>query len=219
MYCQNCGTEIPEGGGYCSECGKPVNVPVQQTTSCDLAAPESNAINANPKPRNPHVTKIAIGVAVGVLLLIIVGIALFSFAERSTEPQGVHVPTIEEIEKKANSVMGGRVSFKPNYNYHDSYFILFNDKEAGKLFLNASSSESIGIYIEKKDVDDPYLAFSQICVGAIEACDPSLKLDDAKEILSQSLNGKKAEWHEVSYVPTTSSDRYILRISIPEDSE
>lgn len=219
MYCQNCGTEIPEDGGFCSECGKPVNAPVQQAAHRDSAVPESNAENINPKPRNPRVTKIAIGIASGVLLLIIVGIVLFSFAARSTESQGVHVPTIEEIEKKANSIEGGKVSFKPNYNYDDSYFILFNDKEAGKLFLNASGSESVGIYIEKKDVDDSSLAFSQICVGAIEACDPSLKLDDAKEIMSRSLGGKKAEWHEVSYVPTTSSDRYILRISIPEDSE
>ena len=42
MYCQNCGTEISEGGSFCSECGKPVNVPVQQTASYDSADLESD---------------------------------------------------------------------------------------------------------------------------------------------------------------------------------
>ena len=83
MYCQNCVTEIPEGGGFCSECGKPVNAPVQQAAHRDSAVLESNAENINPKPRNPHATKIAIGIAAGVLLLIIVGVALLSFAGRS----------------------------------------------------------------------------------------------------------------------------------------
>lgn len=49
MYCQNCGTEIPEGGGFCSECGKPVNVPVQQTASYDSADLESDKQDKSPK--------------------------------------------------------------------------------------------------------------------------------------------------------------------------
>lgn len=220
MYCQNCGTEIPEGGGFCPECGKPVNTPVQQTVPRDPSVPESNAINANPKPRNPRVTKIAIGIAAGALLLIIVGIALFSFAGSSTEPQGVHIPTIEEIEKKANSIEGGTISFEEG-GFEDTFHVYMDGNSVGEMCLKAHQPECIEIYIARGSSGDNQLAFAQVCVGVIEACDPSLGLSAAKEvaneIVSSSVVGNPVECNGVAYTPSFSKNEYQLSVSVPNE--
>lgn len=219
MYCQNCGTEIPEGGGFCSECGKPVNAPVQQAAHRDLAVLESNAENINPKPRNPHATKIAIGIAAGVLLLIIVGVALLSFAGRSTEPQGVHMPAIDEIEKKANAAGGGKVRFELCDENDESYYIFFNDDIAGKLSLSTSGQKTVTIDVGDKGAVDADRAYLQVCIGAIQSCDPFTKTDEAKEYVFKALSGDSTECRGVKYTPTNYVDRHILKLIISDEVE
>lgn len=219
MYCQNCGTEIPEGGGFCSECGKPVNAPLQQESSISPGS-VLNIQNPKPKLRNPHTIKSLAGVAAGVLALVIVGIAVFAFVGRLAESQGVRIPTLEEVEKKVNSIDSDKIRFEES-GFEDGFFIYLDDNLVGWMYLKDYQPQCIGLGINKGKTDDGQPIFEQVSVGIIEACDPSLGLDGAKkltnEIASNYFTGGTVECDGVIYTPSLSETEYELLITVPDE--
>lgn len=59
MFCQKCGKEMPDDFAFCGACGQPVNAPIMQP----LPATVTSA------------TKVAIGVFLGIIAVLIVGSA------------------------------------------------------------------------------------------------------------------------------------------------
>ena len=212
MYCNQCGTQLPEDASFCLNCGKAIKASKEQD-------PKSTQNN------NKRLSKRTIVVIAIAALAICALIAIVAFAITSTadEQKTIAVPTIERLEKKANSIGNGKITFTVQEDEEfDIHRIIYNGTDVGNIFLNAHS-EDIGIYIEK-DSTDSQEAFGQLAAGAILACDPSTNLDKAKELLNAALDKPKHDdavrYNDVSYDVYISDNRYILRVrNIPETPE
>lgn len=211
MYCNRCGTQLPEDASFCLHCEKAIKTSKEQV-------PKSAPSNKKRLPKRA-VTVIVIA-ALAVCALI--AIAAFAITSTADEQKTIAVPTIERLEKKANSIGNGKITFTVQEDEEfDIHRIIYNGTDVGNIFLNAHS-EDIGIYIEK-DSTNSQEAFGQLAAGAILACDPSTDLDKAKELLNAALDKPKyydVVWHnDVSYDVYISDDRYILRVkNIPDET-
>ena len=226
MYCQHCGTKIPDGGEFCPECGKRIghieatdSVPASSVTNKETHA--DNAAQGGKKGRISKGKKKIIAIASIVAVLLIAAIGICVLLGQPSERQGVHIPTVEEIEKKANSIEGGTFSIEPNASFEDAFDIYVDGNLAGSMYLKAYQPKCIGVYIQGSQADDASLVFAQFCVGVIEACDPSLGLDGAKEIANQiasnSITGNPVECNGVTYTPKFSANEYELDITVPDE--
>ena len=211
MYCNQCGTQLPEDASFCPNCGKAIKASKGQIPK---SAP-------NNKKRLSKRTIVVIAIA-ALAVCALTAIAAFAITSTADEQKTIAVPTIERLEKKANSIDGGEITFavqESKYGY-DIHRVIYSGTDVGEIYLNADS-EDVGLYIDK-DKTDSQNAFSQMGVAVILACDPSTNLDKAKELLSSAVDKPKsrdAVWYnDVSYDVYISDDRYILRVkNIPEE--
>lgn len=212
MYCNQCGTQLPEDASFCPNCGKAIKASKGQIPK---SAP-------NNKKRLSKRTIVVIAIA-ALAVCALTAIAAFAITSTADEQKTIAVPTIERLEKKANSIGNGKITFTVQEDEEfDIHRIIYNGADVGNIFLNAHS-EDIGIYIEK-DSTDSQEAFGQLAAGAILACDPSTDLDKAKELLNAALDKPKYDdtvrYNDVSYDVYISDNRYILRVrNIPETPE
>ena len=209
MYCNQCGTQLPEDASFCLNCGKAIKASKDQVPK---SAP-------NNKKRLSKRTIVIIAIA-ALAICALIAIVAFAITSTADEQKTIAVPTIERLEKKANSIGNGKITFTVQEDKEfDIHRIIYNGMDVGNIFLNAHS-EDIGIYIEK-DSTDSQEAFGQLAAGAILACDPSTNLDKAKELLNAALDKPKYDdtvrYNDVSYDVYISDNRYILRVrNIPE---
>ena len=212
MYCNQCGTQLPEDASFCLNCGKAIKASKNQASK---SAP-------NNKKRLSKRTIVVIVIA-ALAVCALISIVAFAITSTADEQKTIAVPTIERLEKKANSIGNGKITFTVQEDEEfDIHRIIYNGTDVGNIFLNAHS-EDIGIYIEK-DSTDSQEAFGQLAAGAILACDPSTDLDKAKELLNAALDKPKYDdtvrYNDVSYDVYISDNRYILRVrNIPETPE
>lgn len=212
MYCNQCGTQLPEDASFCLNCGKAIKASKDQVPK---SAP-------NNKKRLSKRTIAVIAIA-ALAICALIAIVAFAITSTADEQKTIAVPTIERLEKKANSIGNGKITFTVQEDEEfDIHRIIYNGTDVGNIFLNAHS-EDIGIYIEK-DSTDSQEAFGQLAAGAILACDPSTNLDKAKELLNAALDKPKHDdavrYNDVSYDVYISDNRYILRVrNIPETPE
>ena len=212
MYCNQCGTQLPEDASFCLNCGKAIKASKDQVPK---SAP-------NNKKRLSKRTIVIIAIA-ALAICALIAIVAFAITSTADEQKTIAVPTIERLEKKANSIGNGKITFTVQEDKEfDIHRIIYNGMDVGNIFLNAHS-EDIGIYIEK-DSTDSQEAFGQLAAGAILACDPSTNLDKAKELLNAALDKPKHDdavrYNDVSYDVYISDNRYILRVrNIPETPE
>ena len=212
MYCNQCGTQLPDNASFCLNCGKAIKTNKEQIPK---SAPNS-------KKRLPKRTIVIIAIA-ALAICALIAIVAFAITSTADEQKTIAVPTIERLEKKANSIGNGKITFTVQEDKEfDIHRIIYNGMDVGNIFLNAHS-EDIGIYIEK-DSTDSQEAFGQLAAGAILACDPSTNLDKAKELLNAALDKPKYDdavrYNDVSYDVYISDNRYILRVrNIPETPE
>lgn len=212
MYCNQCGTQLPEDASFCLNCGKAIKASKDQVPK---SAP-------NNKKRLSKRTIVVIAIA-ALAICALIAIVAFAITSTADEQKTIAVPTIERLEKKANSIGNGKITFTVQEDKEfDIHRIIYNGMDVGNIFLNAHS-EDIGIYIEK-DSTDSQEAFGQLAAGAILACDPSTNLDKAKELLNAALDKPKHDdavrYNDVSYDVYISDNRYILRVrNIPETPE
>lgn len=212
MYCNQCGTQLPEDASFCLNCGKAIKASKDQVPK---TAP-------NNKKRLSKRTIAVIAIA-ALAICALIAIVAFAITSTADEQKTIAVPTIERLEKKANSIGNGKITFTVQEDEEfDIHRIIYNGTDVGNIFLNAHS-EDIGIYIEK-DSTDSQEAFGQLAAGAILACDPSTNLDKAKELLNAALDKPKHDdavrYNDVSYDVYISDNRYILRVrNIPETPE
>lgn len=171
-----------------------------------------------PKGKKSFMSRIAkvVGIIVLVLVMLLLLLAWIGSHSSNKWPKEIHTPSIEEIEDRANSINGPKISFSNNPSYNDSYHVLADNEESGSIYLSAYKSEDVGLYIERNsnDADDVY---SQLGVAIIMSCDPSNDLDDAKELLSTAVSSKEETKNNVKYSVTITAERLILRVDIPED--
>lgn len=213
MYCNQCGTQLPENASFCLNCGKAIKASKDQ-------APNSAPNN---KKRLSKRTIVVIAIAAFAVCALI-AIAAFAITSTADEQKTIAVPTIERLEKKANSIGNGTITFAVKQSKYgsDVHRVIYNGAEVGVIYLN-EGSEDVGLYIEK-DASNSQEAFGQMGTGVILACDPSTNLDKAKELLNAALDKPKCydavHHNDVSYDVYISDDRYILRVKdIPETSE
>lgn len=211
MYCNQCGTKLPDNASFCPSCGKATKASENQPSTPEPVKEKRHALK-----------RIAIIAAIILGICALIGIVSLIVSSTADEQKTIAIPTIERIEKKANSIDGGEISFavqesKYGYNIHR---VIYNGTDFGNIFLDASS-EDVGLYIDK-DKSDSQNAFSQMGVGVILACDPSTNLDKAKELLSSAVSKPKSDdavwYNDVSYDVYIGDDKYILRVkNIPEE--
>lgn len=237
LVCPKCGREFPDGS-YCRADGtRLIETSGSPNAVSDVEQPDKKefagnppALNGNPEQKSTEKPKgkkkgkktlaSRIAKVIGILFLSLIALfLLFACIGSSSSkkwPKEIHTPSIEEIEDKANSLKGPKATFSENPSYKDSYHVLLDNKEVGTIYLNAYDSEDVGLYVERS-ADDPESAFSQLAVAAIMSCDPSNKLEDAKELLKKVVDTKEEEKNGVKYTTTLTADRLILRIDVPEN--
>ena len=226
MYCEQCGTQIPDGGGFCPQCGKATSYAVPASSMVDSSdgkkqtSDDGGSMRGKKGNRLPRGKMKAILIVSAIVVLALVSLGAFVLFGQSSEPRGIRIPTLEEIEKKANSIDGGTVRLEES-GFEDAFFIYMDDNLVGWINLKEYQPQCIGLHIDKGRADDGQLAFAQTCVGVIEACDPSLGLDGAKEIASEiasgSITGSAVECNGVTYAPDFSEDKYGMLITVPDE--
>ena len=91
MFCENCGTNVPDGIKFCPECGaeiKPANAPVQSQGNYGQTSGNAQA-GSGGKPawlRNRRKLYYGLGIAAAVVILVIGGIAVSSFSTDDHRP-------------------------------------------------------------------------------------------------------------------------------------
>lgn len=213
MYCNQCGTHLSDGASFCHNCGNAI-----KTNSKPPIAPKPN----NQK-QGLSKKRVAIIAAIALAASIVIAIAAFAISSATDDQKTIAVPTIERVEKKVNSIGNGEITFaveNSKYGY-DIHRVIYNKTDVGNIFLHATS-EDIGLYIEK-DSSNSEDAFSQMAAGVMLACDPSLNLDKAKELLNSAVAKPKSSdvvwYNNVSYDVFITDDRYILRVkNIPDEA-
>lgn len=213
MYCNQCGAQLSDGASFCRNCGKAI-----KTSPKPPMTPEPS----NQK-RGLSKKRIAIIIAIALATCVIIAVAAFAISSTADDQKTIAVPTIERVEKKANSIDNGEITFaveNSKYGY-DVHRVIYDGTDVGNIFLHATS-EDVGLYIEK-DSSNSEEAFSQMAAGVMLACDPSLNLDKAKELLNSAVakpkSGDVVWYNNVSYDVFITDDRYILRVkNIPDEA-
>lgn len=171
-------------------------------TASTSALPEK-AVQANPKKKRNRIILAAVLVAVCVVALL--G-ALSMFAE----PDGVHVPTAQQIEEKANGLGSGQVQLeKGSSKTAETYDVFIDDKRVGSVDLS-----DVSLCITETSVDS-YVAFVQMAEAMMMACDPSLDEEAVKDLLVETVDNDSSAHNGVKYSVDLSSNRLRLRAKIP----
>ena len=221
MYCPKCGSQIPDDATYCTSCGQKVSEGTVLLNGKTCKTSKRQAL-ADPSAQNKKEGKRKPFILLAALVAIVVAVILTIGILRSQNNREISVPTIEQIEKTTNSLEGDDVTFtEDNDTDFNAYYIDYGDERVGEIFLHAAS-EDIGIYIER-DTTHAKDAFAKVCAGTMLACDRSLSLDKAKEILNKAIDRAEDDGNVshngVEYKATIPSWRYILRMDVPEPKD
>lgn len=221
MYCHKCGSQIPDDATYCTSCGQKVSEDTVLLNGKTCKTSKRQAL-ADPSAQNKKEGKRKPFILLAALVAIVVAVILTIGILRSQNNREISVPTIEQIEKTTNSLEGDDVTFtEDNDTDFNAYYIDYGDERVGEIFLHAAS-EDIGIYIER-DTTHAKDAFAKVCAGTMLACDRSLSLDKAKEILNKAIDRAEDDGNVshngVEYRAAIPSWRYILRMDVPEPKD
>lgn len=221
MYCHKCGSQIPDDATYCTSCGQKVSEDTVLLNGKTCKTSKRQAL-ADPSAQNKKEGKRKPFILLAALVAIVVAVILAIGILGSQNNREISVPTIEQIEKTTNSLEGDDVTFtEDNDTDFNAYYIDYGDERVGEIFLHAAS-EDIGIYIER-DTTHAKDAFAKVCAGTMLACDRSLSLDKAKEILNEAIDRAEDDGNVshngVEYRATIPSWRYILRMDVPEPKD
>lgn len=221
MYCRKCGSQIPDDATYCTSCGQKVSEDTVLLNGKTCKTSKRQAL-ADPSAQNKKEGKRKPFILLAALVAIVVAVILTIGILRSQNNREISVPTIEQIEKTTNSLEGDDVTFtEDNDTDFNAYYIDYGDERVGEIFLHAAS-EDIGIYIER-DTTHAKDAFAKVCAGTMLACDRSLSLDKAKEILNKAIDRAEDDGNVshngVEYRAAIPSWRYILRMDVPEPKD
>lgn len=221
MYCPKCGSQIPDDATYCTSCGQKVSEDTVLLNGKTCKTSKRQAL-ADPSAQNKKEGKRKPFILLAALVAIVVAVILAIGILGSQNNREISVPTIEQIEKTTNSLEGDDVTFtEDNDTDFNAYYIDYGDERVGEIFLHAAS-EDIGIYIER-DTTHAKDAFAKVCAGTMLACDRSLSLDKAKEILNEAIDRAEDDGNVshngVEYRATIPSWRYILRMDVPEPKD
>ena len=171
-------------------------------TASTSVLPEK-AVQTNPKKKRNRIILAVVLVAVCVVALL--G-ALSMFAE----PDGVHVPTAQQIEKKANDLGSGQAQLeKSSSKTAETYDVFIDDKRVGSVDLS-----DVSLNITETSVDS-YVAFVQMAEAMMMACDPSLDEETVKDLLVETVDNDSSVHNGVKYSIDLSSNRLKLRVKVP----
>lgn len=164
--------------------------------------PEEAAQADSRKKRNKIVISAAL---VAVCVVALLG-AFLVFAE----PDGVHVPTAQQIEEKANDLGSGQARLeKSSSKTAETYDVFIDDKRVGSIDLSEAS-----LYITETSVDS-YVDFVQMAEAMMMACDPSLDEEAVKDLLVETVDNDSSVHSGVKYSVDLSSNRLKLRVKVP----
>ena len=169
------------------------------------ASPLNATKRADPAKKKKRNRIILAAVLVAVCVVALLG-ALSMFAE----PDGVHVPTAQQIEEKANGLGSGQVQLeKSSSKTAETYDVFIDDKRVGSVDLS-----DVSLYITETSVDS-YVAFVQMAEAMMMACDPSLDEEAVKDLLVETVDNDSSVHNGVKYSIDLSSNRLKLRVKVP----
>ena len=184
-------------------CTRSDNAPSARSDEAPSAALVGEAPQADSKKKRNRIILVAVLVAVCVIALL--G-ALSMFAE----PDGVHVPTAQQIEKKANDLGSGQVQLeKSSSKTAETYDVFIDDKRVGSVDLS-----DVSLCITETSVDS-YVDFVQMAEAVMMACDPSLDEEAVKDLLVETVDNDSSVHNGVKYSIDLSSSRLKLRVKVP----
>lgn len=161
------------------------------------------APQADSKKKRNRIILVAVLVAVCV-------IALLGALSMLAEPDGVHVPTAQQIEKKANDLGSGQVQLeKSSSKTAETYDVFIDDKRVGSVDLS-----DVSLCITETSVDS-YVDFVQMAEAVMMACDPSLDEEAVKDLLVETVDNDSSVHNGVKYSIDLSSSRLKLRVKVP----
>lgn len=162
---------------------------------------------------------IIVGIAIA---LFVVGLFALFLLNACSLSNSFHTSTIQEIDKKANSIGNESVRFAKEESQfenseYDFYSIIFGNNDVGEIYLYTSGQE-IRIYVDSRS-KNAMKAFPQITISAMMACDPSLSYEQAKSIFNRATTTEKAiKNNGITYESDDSgSINYVTKIHIPEN--
>lgn len=196
------GAETENSGNGAARIALDETEPIEMSSSVGPLNAIKRADPAKTKKRN-RVILAAVLVAVCVVALL--G-ALLMFAE----PDGVHVPTAQQIEEKANDLGSGQARLeKSSSKTAETYDVFIDDKRVGSVDLS-----DVSLCITETSVDS-YVDFVQMAEAVMMACDPSLDEEAAKDLLVETVDNDSSAHNGVKYSVDLSSNRLTLRAKIP----
>lgn len=145
-----------------------------------------------------------------IILVAVCVIALLGALSMFAEPDGVHVPTAQQIEKKANDLGSGQVQLeKSSSKTAETYDVFIDDKRVGSVDLS-----DVSLCITETSVDS-YVDFVQMAEAVMMACDPSLDEEAVKDLLVETVDNDSSVHNGVKYSIDLSSSRLKLRVKVP----
>lgn len=149
-------------------------------------------------------------IILAVVLVAVCVVALLGVLSMFAEPDGVHVPTAQQIEKKANDLGSGQARLdKSSSKTAETYDVFIDDKRVGSVDLS-----DVSLYITETSVDS-YVVFVQMAEAMMMACDPSLDEEAVKDLLVETVDNDSSVHNGVKYSIDLSSNRLTLRAKIP----
>lgn len=104
MFCNKCGTEVPDDSQFCRKCGKALSAAPVSTGGGAAAAPARVA--AKPKVRLPF--KIAGALVLSFLLFVFIGILTFPYHKNASAIDQLvkqkHTITIDKPDVEVNAI-------------------------------------------------------------------------------------------------------------------
>lgn len=175
-----------------------------ETPSAVIAAtlPEEAAQADSKKKRNK--------IVISAVLVAMCVVALLGAFLMFVEPDGVHVPTAQQIEEKANDLGSGQARLEKNSSKTaETYDVFIDDKRVGSIDLS-----EVSLYITETSVDS-YVDFVQMAEAVMMACDPSLDEEAVKDLLVETVDNNSSVHNGVKYSVDLSSSRLKLRVKVP----
>ena len=149
-------------------------------------------------------------IILSVVLVAVCVVALLGALSMFAEPDGVHAPTAQQIEKKANDLGSGQARLeKSSSKTAETYDVFIDDKRVGSVDLS-----DVSLYITETSVDS-YVAFVQMAEAMMMACDPSLDEETVKDLLVEAVDNDSSVHNGVKYSIDLSSNRLKLRVKVP----
>lgn len=198
-----------DGGPSCMRSGSGASVGFDEAPSVVMGGLVSETALAVESPQTDSKKK-RNRVILAVVLVAVCVAALLGVLSMFAEPDGVHVPTAQQIEEKANDLGSGQVQLEKNSSKTaETYDVFIDDKRVGSVDLS-----DVSLYITETSVDS-YVAFVQMAEAMMMACDPSLDEEAVKDLLVETVDNDSSVHNGVKYSIDLSSNRLKLRVKVP----